>query len=497
MPVETNVPDGLDAYIEQARQHWEAPACAVAVVKDDAVIFAKGYGARTLGKGEPVDEYTVFACGSTTKAFTAAALGMLVDAGKLGWDDRVTDHLPGFQLYDPYVTRVLTVRDLLCHRAGLERGDMLWYGSPFGRDEVVRRVRYLRPTLPFRARFGYQNIMYLVAGAVAAAVGGTSWDEFLKTRIFEPLGMARTNTSIHELAGMDNIATPHHKVRDSGAVLPIAWYDCNNIAPAGAINSCVMDMAQWLRLNLAGGEFEGERLLSEAVVCEMQSPQMIENDPDRYKFARYIDMDTNFWTYGLGWGIRDYHGMKMVRHGGGIDGMRAEVAMLPAARLGVVVLTNLSAIGDYLPNAVMFRALDAYLGAEACDWSADFQKVADVQQTEETEEWQKMVRARAESAVPSLAPDAYAGSYENEMYGAQTIALEGNTLVFSNGAKLTGNLEHWHHDTFKIAWHEPYFSPDFLTFALDAEGKVSGLALSFIPGYEFARVREQEEAGES
>lgn len=218
MTITTQVPAGLDEYIEQARRAWRAPGLAIAVVKDDAVVFARGYGVRELGKDDPVDEHTLFAVASTTKAYTAATLGLLVDEGRLSWDDPVIKHLPGFQLYDPYVTREITVRDLLCHRSGLSRGDTLWVLG-FSRDEVLRRVRYLKPSWSFRARFGYQNIMFLAASQIVEAVAGVRWDDFLKERLFKPLGMARSNTSVADLERLENVAAPHY--RDDDGIRPI------------------------------------------------------------------------------------------------------------------------------------------------------------------------------------------------------------------------------------------------------------------------------------
>src|SRR5918993_1303981 len=200
---------GFDDYVNQALKDWEVPGLAVAVVKDDRIVFAKGYGVRELGKPAPVNERTLFAIGSSSKAFTAASVAMLVDEGKVKWDDPVTKYLPGFELYDPYVTRELTVRDLLSHRSGLERGDLLWYGTEYDRDEILRRARHIRPSWSLRSRFGYQNLMYLAAGQLVARVGGKSWDEFVRQRIFSPLGMTASGTSIRDLSSSDNVASPH------------------------------------------------------------------------------------------------------------------------------------------------------------------------------------------------------------------------------------------------------------------------------------------------
>lgn len=256
--------EGLDQYITEAMRSWEVPGLAIAIVKDDRVLLAKGYGVRKLGDPAPVNEHTLFAIGSASKAFTAASIAMLVDEGKLKWDDPVTNYLPGFQLFDPYATRELTVRDLLCHRSGLERADLLWYGSAFGREEILRRIRYLKPSWSFRSRFGYQNIMFLAAGQIIPAITGKSWDDFVKERLFAPLGMSSSNTSVRDLARSDNSATPHAKIE--GKVEPIAWRNIDNVAPAGSINSSAADMAQWIRLNLNWGKFNDKQLISSGAI---------------------------------------------------------------------------------------------------------------------------------------------------------------------------------------------------------------------------------------
>ena len=270
----------LPAYASQAVTDWGIPGLAIAVVKDDSVVFAQGFGVRKLGDPAPVTPRTLFAIGSCTKAFTAATLAMLADSGKLAWDDPVTQYLKGFQLYDPYVTRELTVRDLLTHRSGLMRGDALWYATPYDRDEVLRRIRYLKPSWSFRSRYGYQNIMFLAAGQLVPAVTGMTWDDFVQRRLFAPLGMTATNTSVTALARAADVATPHERV--AGKEQPVAWRNIDNIGPAGAINSNVLDMAQWLRLQLGTGSYRGARLISAAAMKEMHAPQtLVPLDSDK------------------------------------------------------------------------------------------------------------------------------------------------------------------------------------------------------------------------
>src|SRR5215813_12394898 len=327
--------DRFVAYAANALKEWNVPGMAIAVVKDDKILLAQGFGVKKLGEPAPVDDRTLFAIGSCTKAFTAAALGMLVDEGKLKWDDPVTKFLPWFQMYDPYVTREMTVRDLLSHRSGLQTfvGAFIWYHSTYDRNEVIRRVRFLKPTSSFRSRFGYQNIMFPAAGQVVQAIAGKSWDEFVKDRIFSPLEMQDSNSSILALKPGDDFAAPHNE-RD-GKLRVIAYCTADNIAPAGAINSSVRDLAQWIRLQLGHGTYQGKQLLSSAASREMWSAQT--TIPVGEQAER---QGTHFQAYGLGWFLSDYHGRKLISHGGGLDGMISQVGLMPEEHIGIVVLTN-------------------------------------------------------------------------------------------------------------------------------------------------------------
>ncbi len=458
---------GFDAYVDQALRDWRVPGVAVAVVRNDSVVFAKGYGVRELGKAARVDAHTLFAIGSTTKAFTAAALALLVDSGKVAWDDPVTKHLPALELADPYVTRELTVRDLLTHRSGLPRGDLAWYGSGFDRSEVLRRVRYLKPRWSFRSTYGYQNIMFLAAGEVVAAASGRPWADFLKTRIFTPLGMTETNTSVTAL-GDGDVAAPHEKIDDT--VRAVAWRNIDNIAPAGSINSNVTDLAQWVRLQLGGGSVGGRRLLSDSVVEEMHTPQMVVR---MSKEARETFPDAHFMAYGLGWFLRDFHGKKFVGHGGAIDGMRAEIGLIPEARLGVVVLCNLG--GTSFPVAIMHRALDAYLGAPPRDWSGSLLAMERKAEARDDSTRKAFEAARVADTRPSLPLEKYAGTYDDSLYGQLEIAEQGGKLVARKGPAFAGDLTHWHFDTFKVTWRDRRLGTTYFTFKVDGEGKVSSL----------------------
>ena len=293
---------------------------------------------------------------------------MLVDQGKVKWDDPATKYLPGFQIYDPYVTREITVRDLLSHRSGLARGDMLWYAAQdLPRDSILYHVRYLKPSWSLRSRFGYQNIMYLAAGQLAARVNNKSWDQVIRERIFQPLGMTSSNTSTKDLERLPDVASPHEEIEDTVRVIP--YHNIDNIAPAGSINSNAVDMAQWVRFQLARGKVGGKPLLSAGAFDEMHTPQTIMPLEGPWKLMM---QDAHFGSYGMGWILHDYHGRKIVQHGGNIDGMHALVGLMPEEKTGLVILTNLG--GNFLTYALMYRVFDAFLKNPPKDWSAQLHK---------------------------------------------------------------------------------------------------------------------------
>jgi len=473
----------IDEYATRAMQDWKVPGFAMAIVKDDAVVFAKGFGVRKLGETTPVDENTLFAIASNSKAFTAAAIGLLVDEGKLKWDDPVTKYLPGFQLYDPYVTREITIRDLLSHRSGLATfgGDLLWYETTYNRDEILRRIRYLKPTSSFRSRYGYQNIMFLAAGQVVAAVSGKSWDEFIRERFFVPLGMASTNTSITAFKSAGNIASPHNEM--DGKIRVVRYSNVDGAGPAAAINSSVADLANWIRLQLGRGTYKGKRIFSAAVSREMWSPNTIIPISE---FAEKFNPTQHFSAYGLGWFLNDYHGRKVVSHGGGLDGMISRVAMMPEENLGVVILTNSeTALSTILSNKVF----DVFLGVPNRDWSAELLARAKGGEQAAKAEEEKIERERAKGTNPSLALEKYAGSYSGNMYGEAKVTAENGKLVLRlvPSPNFVGDLEHWQYDTFRLKWRDSVsypFPKGFVTFTLNARGQVEEMKVD-VPNPDF------------
>lgn len=465
---------GLDAYITQAMKDWEVPGLAIAVVRNDSVIYARGFGVRALGRPEPVDEHTLFSIASTTKAMTVATLGMLVDEGKLDWDDPVAEHLPALRLGDPWMARELTVRDLVTHRVGLERSDNLWIAGPFERDEILRRAEALPSAAGFRTQYGYNNIMFIAAGELAGEVAGTSWDELLERRLFEPLGMTRTTPRMDVVATRDNVASPHTRV--DGRVHASTLRDYDNIGGAGAVFSSAHDMAQWLRFQLAGGAVGGTRLLEASTLREMHAPQTVMRIDT---VAERMFPDSHFRAYGLGWFLQDYGTDKLVHHSGSLNWTRTQVGLIPEKGIGVVAIANLSS--STLQLALMYRVLDALLGRPARDWSAEYLELARRDDDDDEDE-------RVAGTRPSLALEAYAGEYEHPLYGTARVVLEEGTLVLQYAPDYIADLEHWHYDTFRATWSDRTLGRSFVTFGLNARGEPQTLNVEGLA--EFTRVAD-------
>jgi len=474
-------PPDLDTYVARSMKTFEVPGIAVAIVKDGKVVVAKGYGVRKLGDSTPVDEFTMFGIGSNTKAFTTAALATLVDEGKLAWDDPVYQRLPGFVMNDPYVSHEMTIRDLLTHRSGmgLGEGDLLfWPHSTYSRAEVIYKLRFMKPASSFRSKYAYDNLLYMTAGQIIPAVTGISWDDYVRQRIFEPLGMKHTNVSNTGFRSGDNYAFPHSRVEGKLQAIPLENLD--NAGPAGAINSCAADLAKWVQLQLNRGKFidRDGHLFSEQRSGEMWSPQTIlpVNDPP----APLAALKANFADYGLGWGLRDYHGRKMVGHTGGVAGFVSRVMLVPEENLGVVVLTNAEEGGAF--DSVLYHVLDYYFHLPASDWIAAYKEVKDKEEKDAAETMNKAQAARAADSKPSLALEKYAGVYNDAWYGPITIGMENGRLVmsFDHTPTMIGDLEHWQYDTFKAHWRNRTIEDAFVTFSLNEDGTIDSARMAAV-----------------
>jgi CubicO group peptidase (beta-lactamase class C family) len=466
-------PADLDDYTARAMKTFEVPGMAIAIVKDGKVVLLKGYGVRKLGEATPVDENTLFGIGSNTKAFTAAALATLVDEGKISWDDPVYQRLKGFEMYDPYVAKEMRIRDLLCHRSGLGLGEgdlMFWPHTTFTRDEVVYRLRYLKPKTSFRTTYAYNNLMFVTAGQVVAEVSGKSWDDYIREKFFVPLGMNHSNTSTTAFKPGDDWATPHSKV--DGKLQPIALENLDNAGPAGSINSSVADMSKWVLLQLNHGQIPGTetRIFSEQSSREMWAQQMVVPVGQRPPEQKILQ--AQFGGYGMGWGLRDYKGRKLVSHSGGVAGFVTRVMLVPEENLGVVILTNAEEGGAF--ESVLFHILDSYLGGPTIDYIAAFKTLEDKGRKDADEAMSKAAQARPADSKPSLPSEKYAGSYSDPWYGTVSIKQENGGLVlnFERTLKGVADLQPWQYDTFKAHWRDRTVEDAFVTFTLRPDGSI-------------------------
>ena len=457
---------GLDDYIASAMKDWKVPGVAVGIVRNDSVVYMKGFGVRTLGRPEKVDEHTLFALASDSKQFTGMLMAMLVDDGKIRWDAPLTTYLPTLKFGDDVLTRELTVRDALTHRSGLARADLLWTaGWPYDRNELLRRLRYLKPSWNLRTRYGYSNLMYLAAGQAAAAVAGKSWDDLVRERIFVPLGMTETNTSVTLLPGLPNVSSPHAEV--DGVIKVVRYTNMDNAAPAGSINTNVADMTKWLRFELDSGRVGGKRLVSKRSFIETHTPQtVIRVDSTYHAFNPF----THLKAYAFGWQVMDYRGREMLSHAGNLAGMAPMVGLLPEERVGVVVLTNLG--GNALRESIMYKVFDMVLGAPPRDWS----KVSLIERASfdsiDAKDLREAEAKRVQGTHPSLPLERYAGTYEDSLYGRGAVRMENGHLVLDLAPKMVGDMEHWHYDTFKVVWRDHRDGTNLVTFSLDVDGKV-------------------------
>ena len=472
----------FDEYVAKAARDWKVPGLAIAVVKDDSLVFAKGYGVIEQGKPAPVDEHTRFAIGSTTKAMTVVALAMLADEGKLSFDDRVIDHLPDFQLYDPYVTRELTIRDLLTHRTGLPGTDLLWIFDSYPASEVIRRVRYVKPGSSFRSRWEYQNVMYAVAGAIVEQASGMRWADFLRARIFTPLGMTETIPLVAELPGKPNVAIPHAEIDDSVRVVPVRTTD--PVAPAGSVWSNVHDMSLWMRFVLDSGRVGSKRLIKPETFREIVAPE-IRAPTDEYPATQLAS--PRIFTYALGWFVEDYQGETVWMHTGSIDGMSAIIGLLPGRRAGVYVLANLD--HAELRHALMYRVFDMYEGNPPRDWSAELHTLYGGLAKQASETRARRAGERAKNTHPSLPLQSYAGTYSDSTYGNVEITFTGGTLGFRFVKGGVQPLEHLEYESFQAKARSPADPSPVVTFVLDGSGGVSGVRVF---GLTFVRERPNE-----
>ncbi len=464
--VAADPPDGLEEWIEAERERWEIPGLAVAIVQGDEVLLAKGFGYLDLDRSREVDADTQFGIASLSKAMTATALGMLVDEGKLDWDDRVIDHLPGFRLPDPWVTEQVTVRDLLSHRVGVGRlfGNRLTFMPGASRDEALAALRHHDFEQPFRQGYVYSNAMYVVAGAVLEAVSGEPWEDFVEARLLAPMGMSRSNARLGELD--DNAARPHQEIR--GELVEIQRRDWSWGAPAAAVNSTANDLARWMRYNLAG-ELDDLSLLSTEVLEAIHAP------------ANLIGLDQDYLginAYGLGWGIGRYQSFHVKRHGGATDGINSLLWLIPELDLGIAVSANrFTGFNTALARSVV----DRMAGLEPTDWSEKLLQDELESRAEAAEARDEIERQRQTGTQPSHRLESFVGDYQHPLYGSAEVRADNGTLKLRlwQDDSQTLVLEHWHHDTFRARWINPAQREKFVWFQTGEDGKPAELKVRF------------------
>lgn len=460
--------DGLDAFVESLLKDWKVTGAAVAIVKDDKLIYSRGFAMRNVKQNLPATPKTLFAIGSTTKAFTAAALGLLVDEGKLEWDKPVRHYLPAFKMHDDYVTEHMTPRDLVTHRSGLPRHDLVWYGSSFQRREMLDRLRYLEPSRGFRATFQYQNLMFMTAGILIEEVAGESWEQFIQKRFFDPLEMKTSNFSVTVSQKTSDFAMPY--VEKKGEVQEVPFRNIDEIGPAGSINSCVDEMANWLIMQINKGKFKNRQIVSENSLKETHTPQIISGSVSRHDELLYP-------SYAMGWGVNGYRGHLMLSHGGGIDGFTALVSLLPKDKIGIVVLTNRG--GTPLPSIVAYNAYDRLLGLSQVPWNQRSKEDAAKAKEAEEKSRKEADAARKAGTKPSHSLQDYAGRFEHPGYGVVTIETESEQLKAKYNS-FTSPLKHYHYDVFEAS--DEILERQKFTFETNLKGDIDRLRVPLQSG---------------
>lgn len=486
LPAAAELPQGFEAKVEELRQKSGAPGIAIAVVEKGKTVLARGWGVRQTGGTAKVDADTIFQTGSTGKAFTAAALAVLVDRGRIKWDDKVIDHMPWFRLHDPWVTREITIRDLLVHNSGLGlgAGDLLFVprGS-LSRKETVRRLAHIKPVRSFRSGYAYDNVLYMVAGQLIEEVSGKSWEDFMAQDVFARGGMKAATASYETRLATPNRAMPHARI--AGALRgdgPLSMLDEREAElgraalPAGGLALSANDLAQWLTIQLGRGALPGGgRLYSEAQANEMWKGVTLlpVGQPATGPMAA---LTPRFSSYALGWNVADYRGARIISHGGAVFGAIAQVILLPEQDVGIALVVNAEE-GAFL-RGISQTLVDHYLGAPAQDWPALF-----AAQYARRIEGGKAALAKAKATPakigPSLSLDRYAGTYRDAWYGdvAVTSGADGLRIDFKTTPRMTGRLVHHQYDTFVTRFEDKSIEPAYVTFALDADGKVARVSM--------------------
>lgn len=473
-PVEGTV----DSILQAALRSWHVPGLAAVIVRDDRVIYLRAHGVREHGRPDAVTPDTVFPLASCTKAFTTTAMAILVDEGRMDWDDRVHKHLDWFRLADPLADGDVRMRDLVCHRTGLGNHDLLWYRAPWGPAEAVRRIGHIPLSRPFRTAFQYQTTMFTAAGLALGQAAGTSWERFVRDRVVEPLGMSGTSFTTTQALQASDHASPH-RLDEQGRLHVLSWYRLETPDPAGSINSTARDLAHWLRFQLGNGTFEGRRLVSERQLAETHSPQTVI---PLQGSAKGMNPETVQLNYGMAWVIQDYRGHRMISHGGAIDGFRAHVTLLPDDHLGIALLNNLDRTEMNL--AISNTLVDRLLNLATRDWNTYVHAEVSRQRQANQDRVRALLAGRRPDSRPSRPLAAYAGAFENAGYGTAQVALDGEGLYWKWGT-FRSPLEHLGGDTFLIDLD--VLGPARVLFTLDASGQVASMKVIEVMDAAFLR----------
>jgi CubicO group peptidase (beta-lactamase class C family) len=464
------LPDQFEQWIEDGLEQWELPGMAIGIVKDGEAVLAEGYGLLKLGERDRVNGDTQFGIASVTKHMVGVTLGILVDEGVISWNDPVKKHIPWFELSDPHATAHVTIRDLLTHQVGVGRmlGNRLQFMTHRSREALLRSMKYHEFEQPFRSNYVYSNVMYTLAGEVVTHVTDQTWDDFLIDRLFRPLGMVRSNTSIHDLDPNGNAAWPHQYIKGEVVTIPRRSWD--NAAPAGGVNSTASDMTQWMKFMLdTPGEYNGNQLVSERTMRDIQTPKVAQNINNIQAAQR---------SYGYGLSVTDYRGYRVLSHGGATDGMNTTFMLIPELDFGIVVMTNSF---NSFREAVAYTVIDHMIGHEGNDWNSRYfdsytNRYQAVKQMREEFE-----QTRIPNTTPSHEASAYTGSYHDDQYEDAEVFQEDGELRLRlwGDESLTATLEHWHHNTFRIVWDNPAQREEFLQFGMNLEGEIDSMTVRF------------------
>lgn len=456
----------FDAYVSASMPQWKIPGLSIAIVKNGKVVLQKGYGETEKGTGQPFTASTVAVCASTTKAMTAVCMALLVDDGKVSWDDKVSAVFPAFQLKDVNASSQITIRELFTHNTGLGNADLLWVNR-YSNDSVIRQMRYIEPAYPLRSSFIYQNLMYLVAGEVIHHLSGKTWQDFITERLFKPLGMKHTYALFSRIAPEEKRITPHFIYPDS--VVRAIHYPPYEVGAAGGVWSTAEDMSKWMLFMLDSTKIAGSAMLKAQTYSELFKPQVMGSP---YPTAALI---RHHWdTYGLGWFQHDYKGRILQYHTGSLDGATAITGLVPEEGFGIYIFGNLD--HAELRHALLYKAIDLFcFNDNARDYSKEFFTLYGGFAAAARAEAAKADSGRVAGTHPSIALKEYAGHYENEIYGRLTVLLEKDSLLLSTPGDLRFRLGHWHYDTFKAQANYNWWLPELLQFFLTTGGKIGSL----------------------